>query len=391
MKTLVRNFFSSLPFGTRLFLLIYALGLVAWLGVYLHWFNVYQWLALSPALVWKGQVWRVVSYAFLPNSPLDWILSLFWLATLVSILGRNFSALGFWTYSLLGALATALFILVLQPKWPVPIASCGGMTFALLVAWDRLYRRERLILLGIGEISVRQAVDSDRDHQLARYGLLFLVSDAGHVVRRNRRMDLFPGLQQTADGSKKRAGRIRTHREIGIVICAREQLSASASSRSPRREEGDGEYRVAHPPPHVGSYGRSAVARKRAATARGALADCHFCAHHCGVNRLAGEPGLCHAGAAARIFSAQVEVSDELELIPTFAIALSGCDLRCDFCITGAPSWNPARAATADAVAMPGGAGEHALADGARTVMIAGRRADDSSARRARNRRRAAG
>ena len=35
-----------------------------------------------------------------------------------------------------------------------------------------------------------------------------------------------------------------------------------------------------------------------------------------------------------------VEVSDELELIPTFAVALSGCDLRCAFCITGAQSWN---------------------------------------------------
>ena len=70
---------------------------------------MYQ-LALSPALVWKGQVWRVVTYAFLPNGPLDWIVSLFWLATLVSILGRNFSALGFWGYCLLGAFGGALFI-----------------------------------------------------------------------------------------------------------------------------------------------------------------------------------------------------------------------------------------------------------------------------------------
>lgn len=31
------------------------------------------------------------------------------------------------------------------------------MIFALLVAWDWFYRNERLILLGIGEISVRQA------------------------------------------------------------------------------------------------------------------------------------------------------------------------------------------------------------------------------------------
>ena len=32
------------------------------------------------------------------------------------------------------------------------------MIFALLAAWYRLYGHERLLLLGIGEISVRQAV-----------------------------------------------------------------------------------------------------------------------------------------------------------------------------------------------------------------------------------------
>ena len=39
----------------------------------------------------------------------------------------------------------------------VGIVGSGAMIFALLVAWDWLYRNERLILLGIGEISVRQA------------------------------------------------------------------------------------------------------------------------------------------------------------------------------------------------------------------------------------------
>src|SRR5260370_36040199 len=86
---------------------------------------------------------------------------------------------------------------------------------------------------------------------------------------------------------------------------------------------------------------RSALARQRIEFALAALADCHLCEHHCGVNRLAGETGLCHARADGRVFMAQVEVSDELELIPTFAIALSGCDMRCDFCITGKESWNP--------------------------------------------------
>jgi putative pyruvate formate lyase activating enzyme len=101
------------------------------------------------------------------------------------------------------------------------------------------------------------------------------------------------------------------------------------------------------------------------------LADCHLCEHHCGVNRLAGETGLCRAGAEARIFMAQTEVSDELELIPTFAIALSGCDLRCDFCITGGPSWNARAGEPVRLKELVERAG-NALASGARTVMILG-------------------
>ncbi len=127
-------------------------------------------------------------------------------------------------------------------------------------------------------------------------------------------------------------------------------------------------------PVHAGSVTgapRSALARERAAAARAALADCHLCEHYCGVNRLAGETGLCHAGAEARIFMAQTEVSDELELIPTFAIALSGCDLRCDFCITGGPSWNPRAGEPVRLKELVERAGA-ALASGARTVMILG-------------------
>ena len=117
--------------------------------------------------------------------------------------------------------------------------------------------------------------------------------------------------------------------------------------------------------------GRRTRARERAATAWRLLADCHFCAHHCGVNRLAGEHGLCHAGADARFFLAQIEVTDELKLIPTFAIALSGCDLRCDFCITGAESWNPREGKSFSAHEMAIRA-QAAMRNGAHTIMILG-------------------
>jgi putative pyruvate formate lyase activating enzyme len=123
------------------------------------------------------------------------------------------------------------------------------------------------------------------------------------------------------------------------------------------------------PAPKKSNRTELAAARREAAIE--ALANCNLCAHECGVNRLAGELGLCHAGPAARVFSAQVEVSDELELIPTFAIAFSGCDLRCSFCITGAQSWNPRAGQDAHPFEVAAQA-ERALANGARTIMILG-------------------
>jgi len=116
---------------------------------------------------------------------------------------------------------------------------------------------------------------------------------------------------------------------------------------------------------------RSRLARSRLPLARAALADCRLCAHQCGANRLAGERGPCRAGSECRVFMAQVEVSDELELVPTFAIALSGCDLRCAFCITGAESWSPRAGERLDPALIAHRA-ETALQNGAHTVMILG-------------------
>jgi len=127
------------------------------------------------------------------------------------------------------------------------------------------------------------------------------------------------------------------------------------------------------PPPRLVSQlsARPTMARERARQARALLTECRLCAHDCGVNRLAGETGRCHAGAEPRFFSAQVEVSDELELMPTFSVALSGCDLRCDFCITGRESWDARAGAGFDAEAMAVRA-RAALQAGARTIMVLG-------------------
>ena len=158
MKTLFKNFFASLPLGPRLLVLIYAVAFpIAYAGLATHAFDLYAWFGLSPALVWKGEVWRVLTYGLLPGGPVDWILGTFWLATLASILGRNWTSLGFWGYCLLGVFGGAVPIVLFKPGMQGVVAGSFAMIFALLVAWDWFYKNERLILLGIGEVSVRQA------------------------------------------------------------------------------------------------------------------------------------------------------------------------------------------------------------------------------------------
>ena len=125
------------------------------------------------------------------------------------------------------------------------------------------------------------------------------------------------------------------------------------------------------PPRTTSRQTRPQVAAIRAASARAMLEECHFCAHHCGVNRLLSSAGRCHAGFVTRFFSAQTEVTDELQLIPAFNVALSGCDLRCDFCITGGPSWNAQSGRAFDATAM-GARARRALGEGASCVMVLG-------------------
>lgn len=71
--------------------------------------------------------------------------------------------------------------------------------------------------------------------------------------------------------------------------------------------------------------------------------SCRLCEHRCEVDRAAGELGRCRAGTRARVFQQRVEVGEELDLIPSHLFYLSGCDLRCAFCIAEANAFDPSR------------------------------------------------
>jgi len=125
--------------------------------------------------------------------------------------------------------------------------------------------------------------------------------------------------------------------------------------------------------------GRADRARARVDQALRVFEHCNLCAHRCGVDRIAGGRGPCGAGSSARVFLAQTEMVDEASLRPVFAVSLSGCDLRCDFCITGRSSWDPAAGTVVsgpgvDSEPLDGlaAAARRALGSGARSIMILG-------------------
>ncbi|HEX2970880.1 MAG TPA: radical SAM protein [Tepidisphaeraceae bacterium] len=109
----------------------------------------------------------------------------------------------------------------------------------------------------------------------------------------------------------------------------------------------------------------------RLAAARDQYRRCLLCEHRCGVNRLAGEVGRCGAGATARVHRYRVEYGEELELVPSCLFYLSGCDLRCVFCVGEQDAIDPSRgqALTVDLFQSGLQAG---LAQGARTIQWVG-------------------
>ena len=86
-----------------------------------------------------------------------------------------------------------------------------------------------------------------------------------------------------------------------------------------------------------------AIDAERLKLARQEYRHCLLCEHRCGVDRAGGERGFCEATAEARVYRCRVECGEEIELIPSQLLYLSGCNLRCAFCIGEADAFDPQR------------------------------------------------
>ena len=80
---------------------------------------------------------------------------------------------------------------------------------------------------------------------------------------------------------------------------------------------------------------RASVLELKIEIARRILYRCRLCARRCGVNRHAGEAGVCGLGPAALVAEHFVHIGEEPPINPSLVLSLAGCGLRCRYCQQG--------------------------------------------------------
>jgi putative pyruvate formate lyase activating enzyme len=91
---------------------------------------------------------------------------------------------------------------------------------------------------------------------------------------------------------------------------------------------------VKHFPAYLKAF-ETGVLEERAAQAAERLEACHLCPRHCGVNRRAGDKGVCQSGEKAVVSSFNPHFGEEAELVGTHGsgtLFFTHCNLLCNFC-----------------------------------------------------------
>jgi membrane associated rhomboid family serine protease len=154
MKQIWQRISAAITPGVRGILTVWVVMFIASLaGKLTHAYDLERWLAVNRADFWHGQVWRVVTYAFLPTGLVDLLMPAFGLAILGSQLERHWSRGELWWYCIITATAAGLAQVLLSP---LPMVGAAPMMLGLLVAWVFVSGHETVVLPLFGPVSVRQ-------------------------------------------------------------------------------------------------------------------------------------------------------------------------------------------------------------------------------------------
>lgn len=121
-------------------------------------FYLYNRLALFAPRFWAGEIWRVATYCLLPGGWPDLLLNGFFIAWLGGMLERGWRRGDFLLYCLIAAVGTGLAKVLLTSSSLFPLVGMGGVVFGLIAAIWFLLGHERVMFLGIGQMSMRTAM-----------------------------------------------------------------------------------------------------------------------------------------------------------------------------------------------------------------------------------------
>lgn len=158
MRQVYSRFVLPLKSGTRWMLLLFAFIYIAQvIGEQTRTYDLARVLALYPNTIWSGQVWRLVTYAFITPTLALFAINLLYIGMLGHWLERVWSPREWWTYSLLCTLAAAFAKVAIAPTSSFGFISNLGLSFGLLAAWGRIFSHEAVLLMGVWKMSVRTA------------------------------------------------------------------------------------------------------------------------------------------------------------------------------------------------------------------------------------------
>jgi membrane associated rhomboid family serine protease len=159
MKIVWQRFTAALTPGVRIILITLTIAFFATLaGKLTHAVDLPRWLAASAPDFWHGQVWRIVTYALLPAGVLNFLMNVFVLIMLGSMLERHWTRGEFWLFCAIAATGAGLVSVLLAASNTPPLAGPAPMMFGSLVAWAFVSGHEVVSFPLFGQMTVRQMV-----------------------------------------------------------------------------------------------------------------------------------------------------------------------------------------------------------------------------------------
>ncbi|HSH95516.1 MAG TPA: rhomboid family intramembrane serine protease [Roseimicrobium sp.] len=159
MKSRIQNAWTAIPRVTRgvlSFLLV--LNLTALVLRAFHLVDLGDLLALNPALVLKGQIWRLITHSLIEAGLLNLVVSLFLLAGMLPRLEQAWRPVEVISFCVIVSLGVGLIKLTLMKWSPSPLLGMGTLVLGTAMAWAKLFGDEVVQLFGTIPCTVRTMV-----------------------------------------------------------------------------------------------------------------------------------------------------------------------------------------------------------------------------------------